>query len=497
MVEGAFLFMALLCVTVTAPTTAELRRRRDEAAVEADLVELRLDSVADPDVAGALAGSRRPIIVTCRPKWEGGLFEGSEEERRRILTDALNLGADYVDVEWKARFDDVIRLKAGRRIVLSSHDFDGVPQDLAARMQAMQSTGAEVIKIAVKANALSDCVTLLDVGAQLGRHRGFVLIAMGEFGTATRVLAGRVGSLWTYAGSERHVGQMSVDSLLKDYRFRAITPSTDVYGVTGLPVSHSVSPAMHNAAFAAMRLDAVYLPLPAKSAEDFVRFGRALGIKGASVTVPHKVSLFDAVDEVYAVSRRVGAINTIRVENGRWLGGNTDVGGFLEPLTERVSLAGIRAAVVGAGGSSRAVTVGLSSSGAHVTVHARNRKQAEAVAVTGSAAVGPFPPAPGTWDLLVNCTPVGMYPNVDETPIDASSLTGRYVYDLVYNPSTTRLLREAARAGCQTIGGLEMLVAQAHEQFQWWTGVRPPGGVMREAAAKRLAEFTHDENYVV
>jgi shikimate dehydrogenase len=254
---------------------------------------------------------------------------------------------------------------------------------------------------------------------------------------------------------------------------------------------------MHNAAFAATRLDAVYLPLPATSADDFVRFGRAFGIKGASVTVPHKVSLFDRVDEVYAVARRVGAINTIRVEDGRWLGGNTDVGGFLEPLAERVPVAGLRAAVLGAGGSARAVIVGLSSSGARVTVHARNRRQAEEAAVIGSATAGPFPPAPGTWDLLVNCTPAGMYPNVDETPLEAAALTGRYVFDLVYNPATTRLLREAARAGCQTIGGLEMLVAQAREQFQWWTGVRPPNGVMRDAATKRLAEFMHDEDYVV
>jgi shikimate dehydrogenase len=246
-----------------------------------------------------------------------------------------------------------------------------------------------------------------------------------------------------------------------------------------------------------MRLDAVYLPLPAKSADDFVRFGRAFGIKGASVTVPHKVSLFDAVDEVYSVARRVGAINTIRVENGRWLGGNTDVGGFLEPLAERVAVDGLRAAVLGAGGSARAVTTALASSGAKVTVHARDRKRAEEVAVTASAAVGPYPPAPGTWDLLVNCTPIGMYPNADATPMESAALTGRYVYDLVYNPSTTRLLREAASAGCQTIGGLEMLVAQAQEQFQWWTGDRPPNGIMREAATKRLAEFMHDEDYVV
>ena len=179
------------------------------------------------------------------------------------------------------------------------------------------------------------------------------------------------------------------------------------------------------------------------------------------------------------------------------MGANTDASGFLAPLHERLSLTGLRASVLGAGGAARAILVALASSGCSVRVHARNRAQAEDVAVLTPVEVGPWPPEPGSWDLLINCTPIGMYPRVDETPIPAAELTGRYVYDLVYNPSITRLLREAAEMGCQTIGGLEMLVAQAHEQFQGWTGTRPPTGVMREAALKRLAEFVRDENHLV
>ena len=254
---------------------------------------------------------------------------------------------------------------------------------------------------------------------------------------------------------------------------------------------------MHNAAFAAMRRDAVYLPFPAASAEDFVTFARAFGVKGASVTTPYKVAMLDHLDEVYSVARRIGAINTVHVAAGRWLGGNTDATAFLQPLHNRVPLEGSTAAVIGAGGAARAVAVALASSGARVRVHARNREQAEGVAVLASAEVGPWPPEPHSWDLLINCTPIGMHPRVDETPIAADQLTGGYVYDLIYNPTTTRLIREARRAGCQTIGGLDMLVAQAEEQFQWWTGMRPPAGVMREAALKRLAEFARDENYVV
>ena len=475
---------------------AELRAKRD-AVTDADLVELRLDTLSNPDAAGALAGRRLPAIVTCRPAWEGGAFTGSEEERKHILAEALSLGAEYVDVEWRARFDDLIAQAGGRRIVLSTHDYDGVPPDLTARVHAMRATGAEVIKIAAGTASLSDCIPLLDLGAQSGRQGGLVLIGMGQFGFATRVLAGRFGSAWTYAGPIDEIGQVSAHTLLKDFHFHSLTDTTGIYGVAAGSVAHSISPAMHNAAFRAARIDAVYLPLPAASAADFGAFGRAIGIAGASVTIPFKVALFELVDEVYAVARRIGAINTIRVVDGRWIGGNTDASGFLEPLKKRVDLPGKRVAVLGAGGAARAVLVALGSGGASVRVHARNRGQAAEVAVITSAETGGWPPERGSWDILVNCTPIGMCPNVDETPVPADRLTGKYVYDLVYNPTMTRLLREAAQAGCQTIGGLEMLVAQAREQFEWWTGTKPAPGVMREAALKRLAEFTRDETYII
>jgi 3-dehydroquinate dehydratase/shikimate dehydrogenase len=494
---GATLPKPLLCVTVTAPTTAELRALRDGVA-DADLIELRLDMVRDPDVAGALAGRRRPVIITCRPIWEGGHFSGSEEERKRLLGEALALGAEYVDIEWRAGFDDLIGTSGGRRVVLSTHDFDGVAPDLAARLQAMRATGAGVLKLAVLPKQLSDCIPLLALAAQ-GTHPGdVVLIGMGEYGLPTRVLPGRFGSKWTYAGLLHDIGQLSAASLLTDYHFRSLDADTGVYGLAARSVGHSVSPAMHNAAIRATAQNAVYLPLPAVSADDFVAFGRAIGIKGASVTIPYKVSLFERVDEVDEVAREIGAINTIRVaDDGRWMGGNTDVSGFLQPLQDRVPLDGMRAAVLGAGGAARAVAVALTSSGCSVRLHARNRTKAAETAARTAAGVGPWPPEPGSWDLLVNCTPVGMQPRTDETPVPAGLLTGRYVYDLVYNPAVTRLLRDAAAVGCETIGGLDMLVAQAREQFRWWTGSTPAAAVMREAAVTRLAECARDEHHVV
>jgi 3-dehydroquinate dehydratase/shikimate dehydrogenase len=483
--------MQRLCVTVTAPTMADLVRQRDAASTliaGADLIELRLDSVRDPDVAAALAHRRNPVVITCRPTWEGGAFAGAEEERRRLLAEALTAGAEYVDIEAQAGFDDLVRSTDGRRIVLSWHDFDGVPADLGERLRAMKATGAEVVKAAVATTRLADCVTLLDVSRTLGRD-GAIVIGMGEHGIVTRVLPARFGSRWAYAGALAGVGQLTPATLVDEFHFREIGRDTALYGIVGRPVAHSASPAMHNAAFRSTGIDAVYLPLPALDIDDFVAFARAFDVKGASVTIPYKVAIFARVDEPSALARQIGAINAVRIEDELWRGDNTDMHGFLEPLRHRLPLTGTRAALLGAGGAARGVAIGLASSGARVTVHARNRQRASEVAALVSGSIGTWPPERGSWDLLVNCTPVGMHPNVDETPLDHRQLAPGTVYDLVYNPPTTRLLTEAARAGCTTIGGLEMLVGQARQAFEWWTGVRPPAAVMREAAVRRLSEF--------
>jgi 3-dehydroquinate dehydratase/shikimate dehydrogenase len=473
----------LLVIVASAPTMAELRRRRDAATLAgADLVELRLDSVADPDVSAALAGRKSPVIVTCRPEWEGGAFKDSETERRRILECALQQGAEYVDVESKATFaPDLIAATGGKRIVLSSHDFAGVPTDLIERVRGMRAAGAEIVKVAVMARSLSDNIHLL----QLERAANTVFIGMGPAGAPTRVLAAHFHSLWSYAGEGYAPGQISAARMLEEFRFREITDQTAIYGVVGSPLTHSVSPAMHNAAFRAAGIDAVYLPMVASSAEDFTIFATALGVQGVSITIPYKVALFQRADEADDLSRKVGAVNTYRRDALRWEARNTDVSGFLAPLKGRLDLRGARAAILGTGGSARAVAVALASAGSVVTVYGRNRGKAKDVAALAGGTAAAFPVAANSWDLLVNTTPVGMFPNVDETPFEGA-FDGRVVYDLVYNPMETRLLKEAAAAGCATLGGLDMLVAQAEDQSEWWLGRRPPAGLMKQAALGSL-----------
>ena len=474
-----------LCVSVTADTTAELRTRRDQSA-GADLVELRLDTVRDPSAAGALAGRRKPVIVTCRSKAQGGHFQGSEEERRAILSEALALGAEYVDLEWQSGCADLMERTGGRRIVLSHHDFTGVPADLPNLTQAMLASGAEVVKVSVMASRLSDCLTLRELGRNT--RVPMSLIAMGEAGIPSRVLASWMGSCWTYAGHGVAPGQISAERMQDEFRFRRIGTRTEIYGVLGKPVSHSVSPSMHNAAFRDTHRDAVYLPLAAADFEDFRSFADAVGLRGASVTAPFKVPAFERADECDPVSRRIQSVNTLRRDGLRWLGCNTDVSGFLAPLESSMHLRGARATVLGAGGAARSVSVALAASGMRVTIAARREEQAKAVAALTGAAISPWPPDPASWDLLVNATPAGTAPRANESPLPPGYLfhSGKIVYDLVYNPPQTKFLTDAATAGCRTIGGLDMLVAQAQAQFEWWTGQRPAARVMRDAAMARL-----------
>lgn len=470
-----------LCATVTATTMAELRRRRDQVA-GADLVELRLDGIADLDVAGALEGRRLPVVVTLRPTWQGGRYDGDEATRVAVLERAWDLGAEWVDVEDGAADGFVARVR-GRRIVRSSHDFDGVPADLDARFARMLASGAEVVKLAVMAHRLADVVTLRDLGRSApGRT---VVLAMGPAGLPSRLLAAHLGSRWTYAGDGVAPGQIPLSRMRDEFHVPAITASTAIYGVAGRPVGHSLSPAMHNAAFRALGLDAVYVPLEGASFDDVRAFADAFDVRGLSVTAPFKADAFQAVAAPTEADRALGAVNTLQRTDDGWAGRNTDVEGFLAPLNGH-DLRGRRASVLGAGGAARAVVPALRDLGALVTVHARRHEAAATLAAAFGVHAGPWPAA--AWDVLVNTTPVGTAPHVDDSPIALTGdLAGRLVYDLVYNPIETRLLADARAGGAATIGGLPMLVAQAAAQCTWWTGRPAPVSRMQEAAASRLA----------
>lgn len=493
----------LLCETATGRSMAELIAARD-AALDADMIELRLDGVEQLDVAAALADRRRPVLVTCRPDWEGGRFDGSEAERYAILSRALDLGADFVDVELAAvrsygdpSFGDLLE-RAPERIVLSSHDFEGVPADLEARVRDMRRSGAATIKIAVAVRRLSDLLPL----RAIARNGDAVVVGMGDVGVPSRLLAAHFGSRWSYAGNGVAPGQIPARRMVEEFRFRSVTARTRIFGVVSGRAMHSLSPLLHNAAFAAAGIDAVYVPLQPADFHDFEQFAAAFGVEGVSVTIPFKGDALRAAARADDLTRQVGAANTLRRiatwparqpvaadddERPEWEAANTDVPGFLDPLERELgSLAGLRASVLGAGGSARAVVVALRSRGVQVTVHARRREQVDEVTAQLGAEAGSWPPPPGSWDLLVNCTPLGSPGQRDESPLPGGPFDGRLVYDLTYGDGDSALVHEARSAGCAVLDGMPMLIAQAERQFEWWTGQKPAPGVMQRAADARL-----------
>lgn len=472
--------MAQLCITVIGTDSDAIRRAREAAEVTADLVELRLDSMTSPDPEAALAGRSKPAIVTCRPVREGGMFTGSEEERLRILSRAQALGAEFIDIEWDIRAEPFVAARGGKGVIVSRHDFQGVPDDLPALLERLRAAGGEVAKVAVTVERAADLRKLLE---NVRPGDGSVLIGMGRAGLATRVLAGRFGSRWTYAGNGVAPGQVSAARLLEEFKFRRIRPDAAVYVLLGRPAADSLSPAMHNAGFAALGLNAVYVPIESRDVDDFREFAGLIGMAGASVTIPFKRDVIPLLDETASTAAAAGAVNTIAIRDGRWIGMNTDADGFLEPLSRRLpDLAGLRAVILGAGGAARGVGLALRLEGAHVAVSARRPAASRLVAQAIGAAGAPWPPPPGSWDLLVNATPVGSGAHRAETPF-SGPFDGRLVYDLIYDPDPTLLMRAAEASGCPVIGGLEMLVAQAERQFEIWTGQRPPTGLFLEAAA--------------
>jgi 3-dehydroquinate dehydratase/shikimate dehydrogenase len=471
----------LVCETVTADRLADLRRNRDRA-VDADLVELRLDGVTDLDVAGALEGRRRPVIVTCRPQWEGGRFAASEEERLRVLAQAIHLGAEFVDVEWRA---DRSSLPHGERtrFVLSNHDFAEVPADLADRVRAMQAERADVIKIAVTAQRVSDCLRLKDV---LRDDESHVSIAMGSAGLLTRTFPSLFGSSWTYSGSAAP-GQLSSQELIDIYRVRDTTASTALYALLGAPLGHSASPAMHNGGFVEAGLDALYVPLESASVDEVATLAERLKLRGASVTAPLKQALLASTPCVSDVARQIGAVNTLRWTAHGLEAENFDAAGFLSPIDRRDRrVRGKRVVVLGAGGAARAAAWALRAHGARVSISARQSDLAAKAAAALHVETTAWPPAPG-WDVLVNATPVGTWSRHEESPLPSDRLGGELVYDMVYNPPDTLLMRQARAAGVEAIGGLEMLIAQARRQFFWWTGREVSATVLERAALEFIS----------
>jgi 3-dehydroquinate dehydratase/shikimate dehydrogenase len=462
----------------------------------AQLVELRLDYLRTKvDLTRLLENRPSPVIITVRREEDGGRFRQDEQQRRVLLRAAIAHGVEYVDLEEDIA-GTIPRYGKTKRIV-SFHDFRKTPEDLEALHARMARLDPDIIKIATMANHPHDNVRMLKLVAQA--QVPTVGMCMGDIGTPSRILCGKFGAPFTYATfhHERALapGQLSFDEMRNIYHYDDIRHDTEVYGVMGDPIAHSYSPLVHNAAFRELKLNKVYVPfrVPREDVEQFLAEAPELGIRGLSVTIPHKEAVVPLLHEKDRSVAEIGAANTIVWEDGIRKGYNTDYQGAMDALqvalrssagSDQIAaepLQGRIALVLGAGGAAKAIAYGLKRQGARVVVCGRTRRHADELAEALGCestdwdrrhAVRP--------DVLVNCTPLGMHPKVDETPFDRLYLrSGMIVFDTVYNPESTLLVKDAREQGCHTITGVEMFVRQAALQFKLFTGQSPPPGLMR------------------
>ena len=489
-----------------------------------DLLEWRLDALDRPDreavraVLGALPSPALDrLVVTARPRGEGGSFRGDEAARIRLLVEAARLGAGWLDLETEAdrRASPRISEQARRarpevRLIASRHWFDAAPEESETQPSRFAAMRPDLVKVAVRVADFPEVSALhRRIRSHAAERRAddrlppLVAVAMGEAGEALRVTARAAGAHFsTYAPPAgwpaTAPGQSDAGRLRRRHRRwgAKLASPAPLYGVAGFPVAQSLSPAMHEAAFRHLGIEAAYLPfeVPPEDLPVFLAAARLAGVAGLNLTLPHKEAAVPLLDRLDEDAARIGAVNTILPTDdgldGGLLGVNTDWIGAVGALEEALGgpLAGKRASVIGAGGSARAVLYGLRRSGAEATAYARDQARGAACAARFGADCAPLDRLrDASADLLVNTTPVGMAggPAEGKSPAPAEVVAAHeVVFDLVFHPRRTPLLELAAAAGRREVSGLRMLVLQGAAAFTRWTGRPAPLAAMAEAAER-------------
>jgi 3-dehydroquinate dehydratase/shikimate dehydrogenase len=464
----------------------------------ATLVELRLDWIRrQPDLNRLIKDRPTPIIITCRRPADGGRWNGTEEERQMILRQAIVAGVEYVDLEEDIA-GKIPRFGKTQRII-SHHDFERTPDDLEAIHARLSKLDPDIIKIVTMATSPADNLRLL----RLVKNSSVPTIGfcMGEFGVVSRILCGKFGSPITYATFSKDrvlaPGQIVFEEMKHLYRFEQIRPDTPVFGVLGDPIAHSMSPLLHNLAFRHLRLKAVYLPMrvPSDEFEHTLDEYNDLGAVGYSVTIPHKEAALQFADKADDAALQIGAANTLIRKNGEWRASNTDFAAAMDSIQLGLrekgveSLSGQRVLILGAGGVAKAIGLGVQQQGGVLTVTNRSKARGKELAdKLGCQFVSWENRGAADCEVLVNCTPLGMSPKVDETPFAAHWLRdGMVVFDTIYNPENTLLLKDAREHGCITVSGLEMFLRQAAAQFRKFSGQEPPLEYMRRTLRRAIS----------
>jgi 3-dehydroquinate dehydratase/shikimate dehydrogenase len=491
-----------VCVAIAASNPPEMIEKAEAVSRDNPFVELRLDYIARPGTALPKVKEftethpHVTVIATCRRVASGGKFKGPISSQLEVLGKAAEAGCQLVDVELQSAVrlkpSQLEKLRAKAAVVLSFHDFRAT-QKLDETLKKMSAYPADFYKIVGTATSLYDNVTMMKF---LERHQdahSLVGLCMGEQGIISRVLGVRAGSAFTFAAltadEKTAPGQVIAQELRNIYRIDQVDAATKVYGVAGDPVSHSLSPAIMNAAMRRENVNGVFLALNTKSLKDLLACVREIPIQGLSITMPHKETILKYLDNTDPHTSKIGACNTVvRSQDGKLYGFNTDTSGVVRPLEQRLLLSGARILVLGAGGAARAAVFSLKERGAEVFILNRNVAAAQKLARQAKARTVKRPDLKKLeFDVIINATPVGMG-NIRESPLNPDEIKAKFVFDMVYDPAETKLLKIAKERGAEVIPGSVMFVHQAARQFEIWTGKPAPREEMLRIVTTALAE---------
>ncbi|HEY2784234.1 MAG TPA: shikimate dehydrogenase [Fimbriiglobus sp.] len=497
-----------VCVVVGRTRHKMMQVELDEAAKRgAQFVELRLDFLKKAVEFKRLVEHKHgPWVATFRRSQDGGRWAGTEEERQAILRQAIVSGHfDWVDLETDVA--DTIRRYGPVKRIVSYHHLTETPANLEERFEKMLAQDADVYKIAVTAQTPSDILRI--VALQKSATKPTIAFCMGEIGFPSRFLSLKYGAPWIYCAfnKERGVapGIPGHEDFRTTYPFRAINAATAIYGVIGDPVSHSFSPVLHNHMYQRLKVNAICLPfrIPKELLDDSLNALDGLPVRGYSVTIPHKEAVARYAREADETVRLTKAANTlVRFPEGGFHASNTDFAAALDSIRTHMNertregdvpkLSQVSVLILGAGGVARAIAHALHQEGAALTITARTNERAMKLAEEVKCRIVDWQARHNiNCDIAINCTPVGMHPDVDHMPIHASFLRpGLTVFDTVYTPETTLLLREAKSRGCFTISGVEMFIRQAAGQIAAFTGQEPPLDRLRSIMRKALSPIS-------
>src|ERR1700756_2820380 len=491
-----------VCIAVTAPDPAQLLDKAESLVRDNSFLEFRLDYLPKPGLALPKIRSffemfpHAVVIATCRRAASGGKFRGAVASQLELLSKAAAAGCQLVDVELqtalKCKGEQLQKLRSRAALILSFHDFHGTKK-LPETLEKMRNYPADFYKVVSTATTLTDNVTMMKFLEKESDRHSLVGLCMGEQGIISRVLGVRAGSAFTFASvseEERTApGQVTAQDLRSVYRIEQVDVATRVYGVAGDPVSHSLSPAIMNTALRRENVNAVYLALHAKKLKDLLACMRDIPIHGLSITMPYKEAILQHLDNTDSHTTKIGACNTVvRAQDGKLYGFNTDTAGVVRPLEQRITLEGARILVLGAGGAARAAVFGLKERGCEVFILNRSAAPAQKLARQARARTVKRPDLKKlSFDVIINATPVGMG-NTRDAPLNENEINARYVFDMVYDPAETRLIKLAKLRGAQVIPGIEMFVHQAARQFEIWTGKPAPWDDMLRVVTIALQE---------